>query len=114
MFWLLLFGSTALILLAVIEPKFARRQERLERMSHSRSRATQAVAASDKVPSDSTYAEAPRWEAQRRPTLQPLILFIAFVLLAGSLAMRFQIGRRAGPADRAAGSKETTHGKAEL
>lgn len=104
MFWLLLFGSTALILLAVIEPKFARRQERLERMSQSRSRATQAIAAT----------EAPRWEAQRRPTLQPLILFIAFVLLAGSLTMRFQIGRRAGKGDRAAGSNETTDGEAEL
>lgn len=94
MFWLLLFGSTALIMLAVIEPKFAKRQERLERMAQSRTRAAQTIAASDVKRNDSDYTETPRWEAERRPTLQPLILFIGFLVLAASLVMRFTAGRR--------------------
>lgn len=90
MFWLLLFGSTALLMLAVIEPKFAKRQERLERMSQSRVRAAQAIS-SEKTASDgSVYTESPRWQATQRPTLRPLIFFIALVLLAASLVMRFR------------------------
>ena len=112
MFWLLLFGSTALIMLAVIEPKFAKRQERLERMSQSRTRAAQNIAAGDAKPRDPDDAETPRWEAARRPTLQPLILFIGFVVLASSLAMRFTVGRRATRPSQSEDTKTPSHGEA--
>lgn len=112
MFWLLLFGSTALIMLAVIEPKFSKRQERLERMSQSRARASQAVAAGNTHLNDSDYAETPRWEAERRPTLQPLILFIGFLVLAASLVMRFTAGRRARNSNLPRDSAPPSHGEA--
>lgn len=112
MFWLLLFGSTALIMLAVIEPKFAKRQERLERMAQSRTRAAQTVAASDAEPNDSDYAETPRWEAERRPTLQPLVLFIGFLVLAASLVMRFTAGHRTRNSNLPKDSAPPSHGEA--
>lgn len=112
LFWLLLFGSTALIMLAVIEPKFAKRQERLERMSQSRVRAAQNIAAGDTKPRDPDDAATPRWEAERRPTLQPLILFIGFVVLASSLVMRFTAGRRATRSSQAEETKTPSHGEA--
>src|SRR5258708_6772607 len=38
-FWVLLFGSMGLAMLATIEPKFAKRYERLERMHQARTQA---------------------------------------------------------------------------
>jgi hypothetical protein len=39
LFWLLLFGSAAIAALVLIEPKFAQREARLERMYRARQRA---------------------------------------------------------------------------
>lgn len=112
MFWLLLFGSTALVMLAVIEPKFAKRQERLERMSQSRGRAAQAVASGNTASDPSVYAESPRWHATQRPTLRPLIFFIALVLLAASLVMRFRAGRMPPRTSPSPDSAKPHHGEA--
>lgn len=112
MFWLLLFGSTALIMLAVIEPKFAKRQERLERMSQSRIRAAQANAAGEAKPNDFGHTEAPRWKPSQRPTLRPLVLSIGAILLICSLAMRFTAGRRAAKGAQTGTSAPPSHGEA--
>lgn len=122
MFWLMLFGSTALIMLVAIEPKFAKRQERLERMSQSRAIAAKNISpkniaaknaaqrASD-VPLSSD-AETPRWQADHRPTLRPLILVIAAVVLTGSLAMRFVVARRKQQTNDAPVSRSSPSGEA--
>lgn len=117
MFWLMLFGSTALIMLVAIGPKFAKRQERLERMSQSRAIAAKNTApknaaqrASDVPPSSD--ADTPRWQADHRPTLRPLILVIAAVVLTGSLAMRFVVARRKQQTNDAPVSRSSPSGEA--
>lgn len=112
MFWLMLFGSTALIMLALIEPKFAQRQQRLERMSESRAKAARNIAQRAARAEPTADAEMPRWQAAHRPTLRPLIFFIATVVLISSLAMRFVVSRRGRRASGALGSRSSPPGEA--
>ncbi|HET6880227.1 MAG TPA: hypothetical protein VFI31_08735 [Pirellulales bacterium] len=93
-FWLLLFGSVGLVMLTAVEPKFAKRQERIERMHQSRQPGRQAGA----DPAEARErAETPFWQPTRQATLRPLMLFLAGVLVAGVVAM--QIRRQAAMAD---------------
>lgn len=98
-FWLLLFGTMALIMLAAIEPKFARRQERLERMHASRQsgRPIEHGGPLSKQ-TDSERMHAPQWQPARRVSLRPLMLFLSSVMAGGIIAMylrRRTIARRA-------------------
>jgi uncharacterized membrane protein affecting hemolysin expression len=85
LFWVLLFGSVALVMLTAVEPKYIKRQERLERMQQSRQR---AQAASPR-PEDADR-EMPLWRPTRPASLRPLMLFLAAVLLAAMLVMQLR------------------------
>lgn len=78
-FWLLLFGSMALIMLAMIEPKFARRQERLERMHQSRQLGRPGEPGRGK---QFDRPHVPAWQPTHHVSLRPLMLFLS-ALLAG-------------------------------
>lgn len=80
----MLFGSMALVMLTAVEPKFARRQERLERMQQSRQlgRANEPRTGGDSEPS-----QTPLWQSVHRASLRPLMLFLAAVLAAGIIVM---------------------------
>jgi hypothetical protein len=86
-FWLLLFGSVALVMLTAVEPKFARRQERLERMQQSRQlgRAIEPGAGGGSAP-----AETPLWRPTHRANLRPLMLFLAAALAGGIILMHLR------------------------
>jgi hypothetical protein len=83
-FWLMLFGSVALVMLAAVEPKFARRQERLERMQQSRQsgRSAERAAGGDSEPS-----QTPFWQPSHRTSLRPLMLFLAALLAVGIIVL---------------------------
>jgi hypothetical protein len=80
LFWLLLFGSVGLVLLTAIEPKFALRQERIERMHESRELGRQRTKTAT---GDRDAPETPVWQPTRQATLRPLMLFLAGVLVVG-------------------------------
>lgn len=97
----MLFGSMALIMLTVIEPKFARRQERLERMQQSRQlgranqlgrRADQPGEASKAAGGDAKSSPTRLWQPTHRANLRPLMLFLAAMLAGGIIVM--QVRRR--------------------
>lgn len=102
LFWLLLFGSVGLVMLAAVEPKFMKRQERIERMQQSRQldRPTDMPVARRTAPAQ---PEMPAWQPTHRATLRPLALFLAAVLVAAIGAMHIR-RRRAFSAFRDASS----------
>jgi hypothetical protein len=85
LFWLLLFGSVGLLMLTAIEPKYIKRQERIERMQQSRQRAQAASLQSAKVDRD-----MPVWRPTHSASLRPLMLFLAAVLLAAMIVMQIR------------------------
>ena len=93
-FWLLLFGSVGLVMLTAVEPKFAKRQERIERMHQSRQLGRPA---GGKPAETGERVETPFWQPTRQATLRPLMLFLAGVLVVAMVAM--QIRRQAAMAD---------------
>lgn len=87
LFWLILFASMGLVMLAAVEPKFARRQERIERMQQSRQRAaehTKAAASKDVV--EPTIL----WQPGQPASLRPLMLFVAAILVAAMIGMHIR------------------------
>lgn len=93
LFWLTLFASVGLVMLAAVEPKFAKRQERIERMRQSRQRATQAT----KAASDETVEPVARWQRGQPASLRPLMLFVAAVLVAAMIGMRIRLQKQRRP-----------------
>jgi hypothetical protein len=90
LFWLLLFGSVGLVMLAAVEPKFVKRQERIERMQQSRQldrRSDMPAAARGTSP---TPSETPAWQPSRRATLRPLAVFLAAMLVAAMGVMHLR------------------------
>lgn len=93
LFWLLLFGGTALVAIVLIEPKFAKREERLERMYHARQRV--AAQAQNGQPGQGGAAPDRQVEnlappvASQAPmvSLRSLGLALACVLLAAAFAL---------------------------
>lgn len=93
LFWLLLFGGAALVALALIEPKFAKREARLERMFHARQQAAQR-AQQGGAGQGSGGADAPAREGAEPDDVQaPLVslrslsLVLAVLLIAGAFAL---------------------------
>lgn len=95
-FWVFLFGSAGLLLLAVIEPKFAARQERIERMQQTRQRVAAQGTADEP---DRAAGEA--WErgAIRRRPLRWLMLAMAALLFMAVLCHSMFRLRRVARAD---------------
>ena len=88
LFWLLLFGSVGLVMLTAVEPKFIKRQERIERMHQSRQRARQpAQRGSDDAGQSGESAEAPVWRPGKQASLRPLMLFMAAVLAVAMIVL---------------------------
>jgi hypothetical protein len=89
LFWLLLFGSAALVMLAVIQPKFAEREARLERMYRSRQLAVQgAKAGAARPPSGPPEFEAEEYApAEPIVTLRPLVFLLSGVISAAWIAL---------------------------
>lgn len=91
LFWLLLFGGAALALAAVIQPKFAQREARLERMYHSRQLAARRSAAkANKAESASAPQSSASPEYQPGEpivTVRSLMFLLAAVLLAAAIAI---------------------------
>lgn len=92
LFWLLLFGSMGLVMLTVVEPKFIKRQERIDRMHQSRQRTLrQAPQASDGAGGQlANRAETPVWRPGKQASLRPLMLFMAGVLVTAMIAMQLR------------------------
>lgn len=93
LFWLLLFGGMALAMAALIQPKFEKREARLERMYHSRQLAAERSAAkADGAAAERAAPDAASPEYQPdQPivTIRSLMLLLAAVLAAASLALAF-------------------------
>lgn len=87
LFWLTLFGSVGLVMLTAVEPKFEKRQQRIERMQQSRHLGRQASSPSAAARSSSEPTDVPTWQPPHRRTLKPLALFLAAVLAAAMAAM---------------------------
>lgn len=93
LFWLLVFGGMALAMAALIQPKFEKREARLERMYHSRQLAAGRSAA--QAPGAESQSAAPDSASpEYRPdepivTIRSLMLLLAAVLLAASLGLVF-------------------------
>ena len=87
LFWLLLFGSVGLVMLTLVEPKFATRQERIQRMQQSREIARQPrERVAEQAPSFE-HSGTPVWQPGRPATLRPLMLFLAGILVAVMVVM---------------------------
>lgn len=104
LFWLLLFASAALVMLAVVQPKFAQREARLERMYHSRGRAAERTQASaTRQPSDPREVEAEEYApAEPIVTLRPLMFLLSGVVAAAWIALAV-LRRRQGREDSRGG-----------
>jgi hypothetical protein len=89
LFWLLLFASAALVMLAVVQPKFAQREARLERMYHSRGRAAERFPPNAAGrPSDPREFEAEEYEpTEPIVTLRPLMFLLSGVVAAAWIAL---------------------------
>lgn len=87
LFWLMLFGSVGLVMLAAVEPKFARRQERIERMQESRKRSRPSTSPPDNQSREYDPSTTPIWQPGRPVSLRPLMLFVAGILVAGMIVM---------------------------
>ncbi|MEX2119979.1 MAG: hypothetical protein WD847_10335 [Pirellulales bacterium] len=94
-FWLFVFGGMGLVALVTVSPKYARRQERLERMHQTRQR---VAAAGGQVQAEA-QASKPRQTGSplaartgpTKPALRPLALALALLLFIAALVM---LGRR--------------------
>ena|SRR5258708_879866 len=88
-FWLLLFGSMALAMLAAIEPKFTRRYQRLERMHQARNQVALRSAASQGEPVAEVGDDSAEPIALNSGggTLRPIMFFLAAMMFAAVLAM---------------------------
>jgi hypothetical protein len=85
-FWLSLFLAAALVALMVVSPKFAHRQERLERMNDTREQiARQSADAESRVDGHDMRAEAPR-PGSPRSSLGPLGMVISLLLALSAIA----------------------------
>ena len=85
-FWLSLFLAAALAALMVVSPKFALRQERLERMNESREQIARQSAGAH-APSDAP--EIPPESSQqpsRRSSLSPLGMALSILLALSAIA----------------------------
>lgn len=104
LFWLLLFASAALVMLAVVQPKFAQREARLERMYHSRGRAAErSPPNAARQPSDPREFEADEYvPAEPIVTLRPLMFLLSGVVLAAWIALAV-LRRRQGREDSSRG-----------
>ena len=91
LFWLLLFGGMALAMAALIQPKFAQREARLERMYHSRQLAAERSAAKtrgDEAEREARDADSPEYQpAEPIVTVRSLMYLLAGVLLAGAIVL---------------------------
>jgi len=85
LFWVLLFGSVGLMMLTAIEPKYIKRQERIERMQQSRQWAQTAS-----PPREEPDRATPVWRPTRTASLRPLMLFLAAVLLVAMIVMQLR------------------------
>ncbi|HUY36751.1 MAG TPA: hypothetical protein VMV69_28715 [Pirellulales bacterium] len=88
-FWVLLFGSMALALLATIEPKFTKRYERLERMHQARNEVALRSAAAgveEVAEAGDGFAESVALHSGGG-TLRPLMFFLAGLMFMATLAM---------------------------
>lgn len=88
LFWLIVFVSMALVMSVAVEPKFARRQERLDRMHESRQ---QSRPMADGATDNGVSVEKPprpvqSWQPGRRITLRPLTSVLAVLLLISLVA----------------------------
>lgn len=90
LFWLIVFVAMALVMSVTVEPKFARRQERLDRMHESRQRSRPAAEGGEKPPQP-----VQSWQPGRRITLRPLTSVLAVLLLIGLVA--WHVTRRRAP-----------------
>jgi hypothetical protein len=107
LFWLLLFASAALVMLAVVQPKFAEREARLERMYHSRGRAAErSPPSAARQPSDPREFEAEEPEeyvpAEPIVTLRPLMFLLSGIVFAAWIALAV-LRRRQGREDSSRG-----------
>ena len=82
----------ALVMSVAVEPKFARRQERLDRMHESRLRSRPAAEGAVENDRSASADEPPRpaqsWQPGRRITLRPLTSVLAVLLVAALVAWR--------------------------
>ena len=101
LFWLLLFGGMALAMAALIQPKFAQREARLERMYHSRQLAAERSAAKtqgDEAEREAQGADSPEYQpAEPIVTVRSLMFLLAGVLLAGAIVLTLVRGAERGP-----------------
>lgn len=88
-FWVMLFSIAGLLALVVMQPRFAGRQQQIERKSQVRQEAARLVAG--EKPREVTLSEG------TRITLQPLLLLLAAVLVVSWFqVLRLQHRRRVG------------------
>ncbi|HEY1602625.1 MAG TPA: hypothetical protein VGG64_23680 [Pirellulales bacterium] len=80
-FWLVLFGSSALVAIVVVSPKYAYRQARLERMNSTREQIArgQVAEALETADPDALITDLPR-DSSRQFTLGPLATALALLL----------------------------------
>jgi hypothetical protein len=90
LFWLLLFGSVGLVMLTAVEPKFAKRQERIERMQQSREFARQPRDQTADAGQSFEQSATQVWQPVRQATLRPLMVFLAGMLMAGMVIMHLR------------------------
>lgn len=92
LFWLIVFISMALVMSVAVEPKFARRQERLDRMHESRLRSRAATGDAPDTMRAASADKPPRpvqsWQPGRRVTLRPLTSVLAVLLVIALVAWR--------------------------
>lgn len=93
LFWLLLFSGAAIVAVVAIQPKFAQREARLERMYHARLRAAaraqqggagQGTGAADRSPEE---PPAPGESPEPIVGLRSLALLLAGILLAAACGL---------------------------
>lgn len=95
LFWLLLFGGAALFAVALIEPKFAQREARIERMYQARQKVAARSQAGEAGQGGTAAHDSARKAAAESdsPTpivsLRSLMLLLATLLVAASLVHGF-------------------------
>ena len=91
LFWLMLFASVGLVMLAAVEPKFATRHERIERMQQSRERAAERT---HPAGNENVSEPAIRWQPGRPVTLRPLMLFVVAILVLAMIGMQIRLRKQ--------------------
>ena len=85
-FWFFVFGATALLALAAIAPKHARRQERLDRMADQRAR--------QQFTEDAESADSVAEQHWSSTSVRPLMFFLAAGLAAGAAGVAIHQRRK--------------------